>query len=146
MHQDPGERSSDATRDWPRLAQQCPGVSSRDMGRWWPTAGLGAVSVAVHTSDLLKEVTVTFITSTIVWPQINSRREHSSTHQQKIRLKIYCAWLCPSEQDPISSSVSLSHQEVSIRLLPSPSEGRQDENHNHRKPTNLITWTTALSN
>ena len=31
--------------------------------------------------------------------------------------------------------------------LPSPpSEGRQTENHNHRKLTNLITWTTALSN
>ena len=28
---------------------------------------------------------------------------------------------------------------------PSPSEGRQTENHNHRKLTNLITWNTALS-
>ena len=28
----------------------------------------------------------------------------------------------------------------------SPSEGGQNENHNHRKLTNLITWTTALSN
>ena len=28
----------------------------------------------------------------------------------------------------------------------SQSEGRQTENHNHRKPTNLTTWTTALSN
>ena len=27
-----------------------------------------------------------------------------------------------------------------------PSEGRQNENHNHRKPNNLTTWTTALSN
>ena len=29
---------------------------------------------------------------------------------------------------------------------PSPSEGRQTENHNHRKLTNLIIWTTVLSN
>ena len=29
---------------------------------------------------------------------------------------------------------------------PSPSEGRQTENHSHRKLTNLITWTRALSN
>ena len=29
---------------------------------------------------------------------------------------------------------------------PSPSEGRQNENHNHRKLTKLITWTTALCN
>jgi len=27
-----------------------------------------------------------------------------------------------------------------------PSEGRQTENYNHRKLTNLITWTTVLSN
>ena len=27
-----------------------------------------------------------------------------------------------------------------------PSEGRQNENHNHRKLTKLITWTTTLSN
>ena len=38
-----------------------------------------------------------------------------------------------------------------IRKLPlayylSPSKGRQSENHNHRKLTNLITWNTALSN
>ena len=29
---------------------------------------------------------------------------------------------------------------------PSPSEGRQTENHNHRKLTTLITWTTTSSN
>ena len=36
-------------------------------------AGLGALSVAVHAWDLLKEVTIIFITSTIVRPQVNSR-------------------------------------------------------------------------
>ena len=34
--------------------------------RWWPAAGLGALSVAVHAWDLLKEVTMIFVTSTIV--------------------------------------------------------------------------------
>ena len=43
------------------------------MGWWWPAAGLGALSVAVHAWDLLKEVTIIFITSTIVWPQVDSR-------------------------------------------------------------------------
>ena len=38
-----------------------------------------------------------------------------------------------------------SHQEASTRLLPYPSEGRQNEKHNHRKLIKLITWTTALS-
>ena len=66
VHQDPGERSSDPTRDGPRLACECPRVSSRDEGLWWPAAGLGALSVAVHSWDLLKEVTIIFITSTVV--------------------------------------------------------------------------------
>ena len=30
VHQEPGERSSDPTRDWDRLAYECPGVSSGD--------------------------------------------------------------------------------------------------------------------
>ena len=36
VHQDPGERSVSPTRDWPRLACECPGVSGRGMGRLWP--------------------------------------------------------------------------------------------------------------
>ena len=43
------------------------------MGRRWPAAGLGALSVAVYAWDLLKEVSIIFITSTIVWPQVNNR-------------------------------------------------------------------------
>ena len=43
--------------------------------------------------------------------------EHSPTHQQKNRLKICWAWPCPSEQDSVSPTVSLSHQEASISLL-----------------------------
>ena len=80
-------------------------------------------------------------------------REHSPVHQQKIELKIYWAWPHPSEQDPVSPRCpSTSPQSVSpIRKLPQasypyPSEGRQNENHNHRKLTKLITWITALSN
>ena len=43
---------------------------------------MGALSVAVHAWDLLKEVTIIFITSTIVWPQVNNREgtcPHPST-------------------------------------------------------------------
>ena len=32
------------------------------------------------------------------------------------------------------------------KSLPYPAEGRQNESHDHRKLTILITWTTALSN
>ena len=55
-----------------------------------------------------------------------TEREQSPAHQQKIGLKIYWAWPCPSEQDPVSSSDSLSHQEASISLL-SFSSRRQTE-------------------
>ena len=54
--------------------------------------------------------------------------------------------MSPSEQDPVSPSVSLSHQEASKAFYPYSSEGRQTENYNHRKLTDLIPWTTALSN
>ena len=73
VHQHPGERSSDPTGDWPRLACECPGISSRGVGRQWPAAELGTLSAAVHAWDLLKEVVIIFTASTIVWPQVNSR-------------------------------------------------------------------------
>ena len=43
------------------------------VSQWWPAGGLVALSVAVHAWNVLKEVTIIFITSTIVWPQVNSR-------------------------------------------------------------------------
>ena len=36
------ERISDPTSDWPRLSQECTGLSSRGVGWKWPAAGLGA--------------------------------------------------------------------------------------------------------
>ena len=57
-----------------RLTQTCLGVSRSLQWRCgWPTAGLGALNIAVHAWDLLKEVAIIFITSTIVWPQANNR-------------------------------------------------------------------------
>ena len=88
MHQHPGEKNSDHTGDCPGLACGCLGVSDVGMGQWWPAAGLGARTVAVHAWDPLREVTIIFITSTIVGPQVSSMREQSSTHQQKIGLKL----------------------------------------------------------
>ena len=73
VHQDPGESSSDPTGDCLRLACGCPGVSSEGVGQWWPAAELGAQTVAVHAWDLLREVTIIFITSIIVWPQVNNK-------------------------------------------------------------------------
>ena len=36
----------------------------------WPAAGLGALRVAVRAWDLLREVSIIFITSTTVWKKI----------------------------------------------------------------------------
>ena len=44
----------------------------------WPDAELGALSVAVCAWDLLKEVAIIFLTSTIVWPQVNNWEETQS--------------------------------------------------------------------
>ena len=41
---------------------QCPGIPGGGVGRWWPAAGLGALSIAVHTWE---EIAVIFITSTV---------------------------------------------------------------------------------
>ena len=38
----PRKRSSDPTRDWPRLACKCPGVSGGGVGWQWPAVGSGA--------------------------------------------------------------------------------------------------------
>jgi len=42
-HQDPGERSSDPTRDCPKIGHERPGVSGRGVGQQWPAAGSGAL-------------------------------------------------------------------------------------------------------
>ena len=68
-----------------RLVCECPGVSGGGEGQWWPAAGLGALSEAVHVGPF-EGGPIFFITSTIVWAQVNNRE---GTHQQKIGLKSY---------------------------------------------------------
>ena len=111
------------------------------MGWWWPAAGLGALSTAGGAQNLLKEVTIRFIDSTIGWPQVKQQGENTALTINLLSMAL-----------PIRTRLSFPPQSVSpIRNLPeasylSPSEGRQTENHNHRKLTKLIMWTTALSN
>ena len=54
-------------------------------------------------------------------------------------------YICSPSGSLLSSKCIRSHTTVSASY-PSLSEGRQTENHSHRKLGNLITWTTALSN
>ena len=132
------------------LIQTCPGMSrslQQRHGSWWPVAGLGSLSVAVHSWVLLKKVTIIFITSTIVWPQVNSKEGtqlHPSTESWIKNLLSMARPIRTRPSFPLSQS--LPSGSFHKCLYPSPSESRQNENHNHRKLTNLITWTTALSN
>ena len=143
-HQDPEERSSDPTGDFPGLACGCPGVSAGGAGWCWPAAGLAALSVAVCAWNLLREVTIILITWTIVWPQVNSK-EGTQLH--------------PSTENWINNSMSMA-QSIRTRpsfplsqFLPPGSFHKAVINFHQRgdrlKNTiieNLITWTTVLSN
>ena len=61
-------------------------------------------------------------------------------------LKIYWAWPHPSEQDSVSPSVSLSHQEASISLLSLSLRRHTEWKPQTQKTNQMMTWTTALSN
>ena len=56
------------------LGHECLGASGGSMGQQRPVAGLGALSAAVPAWVPLKEDTIIFITSTIVFHQVNSRK------------------------------------------------------------------------
>ena len=108
-HQDPGEESSDPRTDWPRLACECPGSLWQ---KSWPAAGSEAVRAAVPSWDLYLH----YFHHSLASSQTTGR-EYSPKVNRKIGTKIYWAWPRPSEQDSVSPSVSLSHQEASICLL-----------------------------
>ena len=55
------------------------------MGQQWPAAGLWALSGAVHVWELLKEVAIIFITSTIVWSQV---KQHGGNTALPINRKL----------------------------------------------------------
>ena len=88
-----------------------------------------------------------FITSIIVWPQVNCRegtQYHPSTENWIKDLLSMALPIRTRSSFPLSPSLPSGSFHQPLILL--HREGRQTENHNHRKLTNLITWTTALSN
>ena len=118
VHQVPGDRSSDPTRDWPTLACECPGVSGI-----WPESVMACSRVeGTERSCVCKGPFekgwsyLHYLHHSLASGQTTGR-EHSPAYQQKIGLKIYWAWPRPAEQDPASPSVSLSHQEASMSVL-----------------------------
>ena len=76
-----------------------------------------------------------------------TEREHSPAHQQKIGLKrlLSMALLIRTRPSfPYSQSLPAGSFHKPLILL--HQRGDRMKNHSHRKLTDLITWTTALSN
>ena len=95
-------------------------VNILGVGRWWPAAGLGALTVAVHAWDLLREVSIIFITSTIVWPQINSRERtqlHPSTENCIKDLLSMAPPIRTRPSIPLSQSISSGNFHKPLILL-----------------------------
>ena len=75
---------------------------------------------------------------------------HFTTHQQKIGLKIYWALPCPPEKyfphrqsfpsGNLHKPLILIHQRATQKKQEFQSYGLQNENYNHRKLNNVITW------
>ena len=70
------------------------------MGQPWPAAWLGALSVAVRAWDLLKEVAVIFITSAIVWPQVNNRKRTQPNPSKENLIKDLLSMALPIRTRP----------------------------------------------
>ena len=136
---------------WPhkRLTQTCPWVSRSLLQRRGSAVACCRGRGAECSSACLgpfEGVSIIFINSTIVSPQVKQQGGTQPRLSTETGLKICWTWPRPWEQDPVSPSVSLPIRKLPQASYHYPSEGRQNENHNHRKLTKVITCTTALYN
>ena len=116
------------------------------MGQWWPAAGSGALSVIVCAQeDLLKEVTIIFITSTIVWPQVKQQGGNTAPPKAENLIKDLLSKAPPIRTRPIfphgQSLPSGSFRKALILI-----SQREDRMQTTVTEIKLITWTIALSN
>ena len=124
--QDPGEKEQ-----WPHkiLTQTCPWVSRSFQQRRGSVVACcrvrGTECSNVHI-DLLRGIHYRHYLHHSLASGQTTGWECSPTHQQKIWVKIYWTWFCPSEQDLVFPSVSLFHQEASISLLSLSIRGRTE--------------------
>ena len=113
-----------------------PGVSWEGVGWQWPAAGSGALNTTVlgaaGCSDISPFEGGHHYPYHISASGQTIGREHSPTHQNKTQIP----------PQPVGPPIRRLPQ----GSYPYPSEGRQNKNHNHRKLTKLITWTTTLPN
>ena len=123
------------------VAQLCPNLSTS-----WTAAYQAPPSMGFSRQEYWSAVPLPSLAS-IVWHQVNNRegtQPHPSTGNW---IKDLLNIALPIRTRPnLSLSQSLPSESFHKLLILLHQEGRQTENHNHRKLTNLITWTTALSN
>ena len=105
-----------------RLSQTCLWVCKSlwwGVGWQWPAAGSKALNTAMHTQAILKEIIITFITPTIVWPQAKNR-EGTQPHpltENWINDLLSILMPSPIRIRPHSCTICLTHQEASISPL-----------------------------
>ena len=111
VHQDPGERSSDPTIDWARLAVSVP----ESAGVVWSESLIAAVLDGVACWQNGGGCHYPY--RSLASGQTGAWGEYNPTHQQKIWLKIYWSWPCqhfPHSQSLPSGSIHksfiLTHQ------------------------------------
>ena len=88
-------RSSDPTKDRPKLACERPGVSSGGMGQFWPAAVLRALSAPVCAWDLSKEAILSSLPPKQYGPRSNNREGTQP---------------CPSKENGIKDLLSMSQR------------------------------------
>ena len=91
--------------------------TGRDVGRWWSAAGLGALSVVVYAWDILKEVTIIFITSTIVWPPANNKQGTQPCPSTENWIKDLLNMVPPIRTSPLSQSLPSGSFHKPLNLL-----------------------------
>ena len=114
------------------------------MGRQWPAVGSGALNTTVWAG--ISPFEEGCITPTTVGLRPNNREGTQPCPLTENWIKDLLNMGLPIRTRPRSPPKLVSP----IRKLPQasypyPSEGRQNENHNHRKLTKLIRWITVLS-
>ena len=105
-HQDPEERSSDPTREWARLACECPGVSGGGMGwQWLPWGHRHWIQQSLHKSFWRRS------------PLLPLPYHREGTQPHLLTENWIKDLLSMAPNGPDSPTASLSHQEGSTSLL-----------------------------
>ena len=124
----------------------CPRVSGRGVGWQW-ACRVGGTECGSACTDLLRKSPLSSLPPPVFALRSNNREGTQPCPSTENWIKDLLSMALPIRKRPSFPTQSVTP----IRNFPwasytYPSEGRQNENHNHRKLIKLITWTTALSN